>query len=57
MWLEEDWAIDISGLVDGAVDEEGWTYAVDFNWVTWPPPPGSGTPRTVCPLTLNLKVS
>eukprot|EP00884_Botryococcus_braunii_P007808 jgi/Botrbrau1/17028/Bobra.49_2s0084.1 len=45
VWLEEDWAIDISGLAEGAVDEEGWTYAVDFNWVSWPPPSGSGTPR------------
>jgi hypothetical protein len=24
------------------MDAEGWSYAVDFNWFTYPPPPGSG---------------
>jgi hypothetical protein len=54
LWLEDDWAIDISGLQEGAVDEEGWTYGTDFNWVTWPPQPGAGTPRLVRPPSKTL---
>lgn len=46
-WLEEGWQIDMRGLLEGAVDEEGWTYAVDFPWIQWPPQPGSGRFRKV----------
>ncbi|BDA46025.1 probable Tectonin beta-propeller repeat-containing protein 1 at N-terminal half [Coccomyxa sp. Obi] len=41
-WLEEDWHIDMTGHEDGCVDDEGWYYAVDFNWLKHPPPPGAG---------------
>ena len=46
-WVEEGWQIDMTGLLENAVDEEGWTYAVDFAWITWPPGPGSGRFRKV----------
>ncbi|KAK9817772.1 hypothetical protein WJX72_002011 [[Myrmecia] bisecta] len=41
-WVEDDWQIDMTGLVDSSVDEEGWTYAVDFNWLRMPPASGAG---------------
>lgn len=41
-WEEEKWHVDLSGLGAAAVDSEGWSYAVDFNWLMMPPPPGSG---------------
>jgi len=34
--------VDLSGAGAAAVDGEGWAYAVDFNWLLTPPPPGSG---------------
>jgi len=46
-WADEDWKIDMAGLEEGAVDEEGWSYAVDFNWFKIPPPPGAGKFRRV----------
>lgn len=46
-WVEEGWQIDMTGLLENAVDEEGWTYAVDFAWMNWPPGPGSGRFRKV----------
>ena len=46
-WADEDWKIDVAGLEEGAVDEEGWSYAVDFNWCRIPPPPGAGKFRRV----------
>ncbi len=30
------------GLLENAVDEEGWAYATDFSWMQWPPKPGQG---------------
>jgi hypothetical protein len=41
-WLDEDWHIDMTGHEDACVDNEGWYYAVDFNWLKHPPAPGSG---------------
>jgi hypothetical protein len=46
-WLEEDWHIDMGGHEDACVDDEGWCYAVDFNWFRHPPLPGSGRFRRV----------
>lgn len=46
-WLEEDWHIDMAGHEEGCVDDEGWYYAVDFNWLRHPPLPGSGRFRRV----------
>ena len=46
-WADEDWKIDMAGLEEGAVDDEGWSYAVDFNWCRIPPPPGAGKFRRV----------
>ena len=41
-WLEEKWHVDLSGQSAAAVDADGWTYAVDFPWLSMPPNPGSG---------------
>lgn len=41
-WEEDKWHVDLSGHTGGAVDAEGWAYAVDFAWLPMPPPPGSG---------------
>ena len=46
-WLDEDWHIDMTGHEDACVDNEGWCYAVDFNWLRHPPAPGSGRFRRV----------
>jgi hypothetical protein len=32
----------MTGHEDACVDDEGWYYAVDFNWLKHPPAPGSG---------------
>lgn len=37
----------MKGLMENGVDEEGWSYAVDFPWIQWPPVPGSGKFRKV----------
>ena len=42
----------MTGLLENAVDEEGWTYAVDFAWINWPPGPGNGRFRKVTALLL-----
>lgn len=47
-WLDEDWHIDMTGHEEASVDDEGWYYAVDFNWLRHPPLPGSGRFRRVC---------
>ena len=52
-WKEEGWQIDMSGLLENAVDEEGWSYGVDFPWLQWPPAPGAGRFRKVCVLWSN----
>ena len=41
-WKEEGWQIDLTGLEKEGCDEEGWTYATDFSWLTFPPLPGAG---------------
>jgi len=46
-WKEEGWQIDMRGLVENAVDEEGWAYATDFSWMVWPPKAGQGRFRKV----------
>ena len=47
-WLDEDWHIDMTGHEDACVDNEGWYYAVDFNWLKHPPAPASGRFKRVC---------
>ena len=37
----------MTGHEDACVDNEGWCYAVDFNWLRHPPAPGSGRFRRV----------
>ncbi len=32
----------MTGHEEGCVDDEGWYYAVDFNWLKHPPAPGAG---------------
>ena len=46
-WEDDDWHIDMAGLESHAVDAEGWSYAVDYPWLTAPPTPGSGRCRKV----------
>ena len=41
-WVDEEWAIDMSGLEDEAVDGDGWSYGIHWNKLTSPPQPGSG---------------
>lgn len=41
-WLEDDWFIDMGGLNTSAIDNDGWSYAVDFSWLHNPPVPGAG---------------
>jgi hypothetical protein len=41
-WGESKWHVDLSGLASNSVDDEGWTYAVDFPWIKFPPAPDSG---------------
>ena len=41
-WLEGKWHVDLSGRSAEAVDADGWSYAVDFPWLSMPPIPGSG---------------
>ena len=48
-WEDDDWHIDMTGLASHAVDEEGWSYAVDFGWLQLPPAPGSGRYRKARP--------
>lgn len=47
-WAEDGWQIDMRGVLDNSVDEEGWTYATDFSWIQWPPAAGTGRFRKVC---------
>ena len=46
-WEDDDWHIDMTGQETHAVDSEGWSYAVDFGWLTLPPTAGSGRYRKV----------
>ncbi|EFJ42345.1 hypothetical protein VOLCADRAFT_97625 [Volvox carteri f. nagariensis] len=41
-WMEEDWQVDLEGLDIEAVDADGWTYALDFYLLKYPPPPQGG---------------
>ncbi len=41
-WREDEWQLDIEALEREGVDEQGWTYALDFNYLKHPPPQGSG---------------
>lgn len=41
-WLEEGWEIDLEGYDQEAVDAEGWTYALDFYLLKYPPNQGNG---------------
>ncbi|GFR46751.1 hypothetical protein Agub_g8376, partial [Astrephomene gubernaculifera] len=41
-WLEEEWQVDLEGLEVEAVDADGWTYALDFYLLRYPPPPQGG---------------
>ena len=50
-WLDEDWHIDMTGHEDACVDNEGWYYAVDFNWLKHPPATGSGRFKRVVTFT------
>ena len=45
--MEPGWQIDMSGLSEEAVDSDGLTYGVDFNWLRMPPPKGAGRWRKV----------
>jgi len=38
----------MTGHEEACVDNEGWYYAVDFNWLKHPPAPGSGRFKRVC---------
>lgn len=38
-WVEAEWQLDMEGLERECVDENGWTYALDFNYLKYPPPP------------------
>ncbi|KAL6764436.1 hypothetical protein V8C86DRAFT_3084254 [Haematococcus lacustris] len=42
LWLEDEWLLDMAGKEDACVDENGWSYALDFIYLTHPPPPNSG---------------
>eukprot|EP00887_Chlorella_sp_A99_P003923 scaffold11.g3923.t1 len=42
LWVEDSWALDISGLITSCVDGEGWSYGLDFGYVMYPFAPGSG---------------
>lgn len=53
-WEEDKWHVDLSGHTAGAVDAEGWAYAVDFAWLPTPPPPGAGR-KCAQRITLTLK--
>jgi len=46
-WEEEVWRIDFNGSEPSvkAVDENGWTYAVDFNYLAFPFSTGGGIVR------------
>ncbi|KAK9803004.1 hypothetical protein WJX73_009310 [Symbiochloris irregularis] len=41
-WLEDEWLVDMGGLGQACIDNEGWSYAVDFPWLHQPPNPGAG---------------
>jgi len=41
-WLEDEWQLDLEGMDQEAVDENGWSYALDFNYLKYPHPPGGG---------------
>ncbi|KDD76764.1 hypothetical protein H632_c113p0, partial [Helicosporidium sp. ATCC 50920] len=41
-WLEETWHVDLSGSIVDAVDDEGWSYGLDFGRVAHPFAPGAG---------------
>lgn len=56
-WLEDEWFIDMGGLGMAAVDEHGWSYAVDFSWLHHPPLAGSGRFKRVNPVILCCVVS
>eukprot|EP00967_Tisochrysis_lutea_P104390 scaffold158434_cov25-Tisochrysis_lutea.AAC.1 len=46
-WEEDVWRIDFEGAEPSikAVDENGWTYAVDFNYLEYPFSVGGGIVR------------
>jgi len=46
-WEEEVWRIDFEGAEPSikAVDENGWTYAVDFSYLEYPFSVGGGIVR------------
>ena len=33
-WLSNEWRLDVDGYDLAAVDEEGWYYALDFNYLS-----------------------
>ncbi|GLI62684.1 hypothetical protein VaNZ11_005360 [Volvox africanus] len=41
-WLEDDWQVDLEGVDMEAVDNDGWTYALDFYLLKYPAPPQGG---------------
>ncbi|KXZ54073.1 hypothetical protein GPECTOR_5g18 [Gonium pectorale] len=41
-WVEDEWQIDVEGIEQEAVDADGWTYALDFYLLKYPPPPQGG---------------
>mgnify|MGYP006304637459 FL=1 len=46
-WEEDVWRIDFTGAEPSvkAVDENGWTYAIDFNYLEFPFSVGGGIVR------------
>ena len=57
-WLDDElewtsgWQLDTMGLTQGAVDKDGWAYALDFTAHSmgglWKPEPGQGTNGKTC---------
>eukprot|EP00198_Chlamydomonas_reinhardtii_P012175 XP_001701512.1 predicted protein [Chlamydomonas reinhardtii] len=41
-WVEDEWQIDLDGTEVEAVDGDGWSYALDFYLLKYPPPPQAG---------------
>jgi len=41
-WVEHAWRLDLSGALSDSTDNDGWSYGIDFPWVTYPFAPGTG---------------
>ncbi|WIA28955.1 hypothetical protein OEZ86_011477 [Tetradesmus obliquus] len=41
-WRDAEWSVDMTGVEAEGCDADGWAYAMDFQWLAWPPEPQNG---------------